>query len=90
MLQLLRHDKDSPLGHHPLWCRPGLVDAGLVSEFRREARVVHKGMEGDLNKVRGGVSTAVSRVHSFCLLVHLAIHQTPGMAATRQCWGCLG
>lgn len=35
----------------PLWCRPGLSDAGLVAEFRREARVVRKGMDGDLIKV---------------------------------------
>ena len=51
MLQLLRAGGDSPLHATPLWCRPGLSDAGLVAEFRREARVVRKGMDGDLIKV---------------------------------------
>jgi hypothetical protein len=53
LLQLLRAGGDSPLHAVPLWCRPGLSDAGLVAEFRREARVVRKGMDGDLIKVRG-------------------------------------
>lgn len=52
LMQLLRAGPDSPLARQPLWCRPGIVDRGLVGEFRREARVVRKGMEGDLIKVR--------------------------------------
>ncbi|WIA30378.1 hypothetical protein OEZ86_000464 [Tetradesmus obliquus] len=48
--ELLRAGGDSPLHATPLWCRLGLSDAGLVAEFRREARVVRKGMDGDLIK----------------------------------------
>jgi hypothetical protein len=51
VLQLLRASGDSPLHGTPLWCRPALSDAALVAEFRREARVVRKGMDGDLIKV---------------------------------------
>jgi hypothetical protein len=51
VLQLLRAGGDSPLHGTPLWRRPGLSDAALVAEFRREARVVRKGMDGDLIKV---------------------------------------
>lgn len=59
-VQLLRSGPDSPLHPVPLWGRPGLAggrccDAALVREFRREARVVREGMEGDLIKVRGHV-----------------------------------
>jgi hypothetical protein len=58
--QLLRAGPDSPLHPVPLWARPGLAggrccDAALVREFRREARVVREGMEGDLIKVNSGV-----------------------------------
>lgn len=54
--QLLRAGPDSPLHPVPLWARAGLAggrccDAALVREFRREARVVREGMEGDLIKV---------------------------------------
>jgi len=54
--QLLRCGPDSPLHPVPLWSRPGLAggrccDAALVREFRREARIVREGMEGDLIKV---------------------------------------
>eukprot|EP00879_Flechtneria_rotunda_P008427 GHRR01008828.1.p1 GENE.GHRR01008828.1~~GHRR01008828.1.p1 ORF type:complete len:921 (+),score=400.41 GHRR01008828.1:941-3703(+) len=48
--ELLRAGGDSPLAAQPLWSRPGLSDAALVGEFRREARVVRKGMDGDLTK----------------------------------------
>lgn len=58
-VQLLRSGPDSPLHPVPLWARPGLAggrccDAALVREFRREARVVREGMEGDLIKVSEG------------------------------------
>eukprot|EP00775_Hariotina_reticulata_P011609 gene11609-11753_t len=48
--ELLRAAGDTPLSQQPLWCRPGLSDAAVVGEFRREARVVRKGMDGDLVK----------------------------------------
>lgn len=64
-VQLLRSGPDSPLHSAPLWARAGLAggrccDAALVREFRREARVVREGMEGDLIKVCVCVCVAVS------------------------------
>jgi len=51
-VQLLRAAGDTQLSQLPLWCRPGLSDAAVVAEFRQEAGVVRKGMDGDLVKVR--------------------------------------
>jgi hypothetical protein len=49
--QLLRASDDAPLHPTPLWARSQLADSQLVQEFRRECRVVRKGMDGDLVKV---------------------------------------
>ena len=81
--QLLRGAEDSPLAGAPLWERGGLAPAALVSEFQRECRVVRKGVDGDLHKVRTGPSLPrsfappgameglSSCVLSYCHLLHL-------------------
>jgi hypothetical protein len=76
MLQLLHAGGDSPLHGTPLWCRPGLSDAALVAEFRREARVVRKGMDGDLIKV--GIDK-----HIVAWLGRLAIRQAGRLVVMR-------
>ena len=52
-LQLLHgQDEEGPLHKVPLWNREDLDDACLVGEFQRECRVMRKGVNGDLIKVR--------------------------------------
>lgn len=62
-LQLLHVPEDGPLQSTPLWARPGLTDERLVQEFRRECRIIRKGMDGDLVKVRMSWTIAMAACH---------------------------
>ena len=54
-MQLLQgQKKEAPLDPVGLCMRTDLRDDHLIQEFRRECRIVRKGMEGDLVKVRKG------------------------------------
>ncbi len=50
MMQLLRASDDPPLHERPLWERGDLDREALLLEFRRECRIVRRGLEGDLAK----------------------------------------
>jgi hypothetical protein len=57
LLQLLQgQKKEAPLDPVGLWLRTDLRDDELIQEFRRECRIVRKGMEGDLVKVSSAAS----------------------------------
>lgn len=48
----MRMSEDGPLQPTPLWDRDDLSPGGLVREFLRECRIVRKGLDGSLFKVR--------------------------------------
>ena len=51
-MQLMRMTEDGPLQLTPLWHRADLEGPALVREFLRESRIVRKGLDGSLAKVR--------------------------------------
>lgn len=59
-MQLLRTQEDGPLNKTPLWERDDLASPEeLIREFQRECRLVRKGVDGDLVKVRGDLCMCV-------------------------------
>ncbi|KAL0041761.1 hypothetical protein WJX79_003730 [Trebouxia sp. C0005] len=62
--ELLRTSKDKPLHQRPLWERPDLDHAQLISEFQRECHVVRRSIDGDLVKtIRDGKSIIIEGLH---------------------------
>lgn len=49
----MRMTEDGPLQPVPLWQREDLEGPALVREYLRESRIVRKGLDGSLGKVRG-------------------------------------
>ncbi|KAA6417525.1 MAG: 2-phosphoglycerate expressed [Trebouxia sp. A1-2] len=60
--ELLRTSKDKPLHQRPLWERPDLDHAQLISEFQRECHVVRRSIDGDLT-IRDGKSIIIEGLH---------------------------
>ncbi|DBA83828.1 TPA: hypothetical protein ACH3X1_006347 [Trebouxia sp. C0004] len=62
--ELLRTSKDKPLHQRPLWERPDLRHAQLITEFQRECNVVRRSIDGDLVKtIRDGKSIIIEGLH---------------------------
>ena len=55
----MRMAEDAPLGRAPLWERGDLSREGLVLEYLRECRVVRKGLDGNLLKVRATAPASI-------------------------------
>lgn len=64
-MQLLRTSKDKPLHKRPLWERPDLDHAQLISEFQRECHVVRRSIDGDLVKASLSIPL-LTELQSYC------------------------
>ena len=58
----------------PVWRRQDLNDSQLIAEFQREARVIRKGVSGDLIKVRTLCALVTSRAAQECLTSDVWTH----------------
>ncbi|CAM6098838.1 unnamed protein product [Calypogeia fissa] len=62
--ELLRTATDAPLAATPVWSRDFSSPEELITEFRRECRIVRKGLHGDLSKaMKDGKPVIIEGVH---------------------------